>query len=145
MASKRSRGAKKAWTASRDRKVAKAREKKKERKALLSWRTAVQNRTSAPSVPQRRKLHGRRWFNFECSHQGIHTPKILVDDDGPNCDARTSRISSSVCLMVRTTTPACVTLNPDNTSFPRTIYENADFGAGDGSLNLRLYQFSGNT
>ena len=34
MASK-SRGAKKAWTASRDKKVAKAREKKKERKAAL--------------------------------------------------------------------------------------------------------------
>ena len=32
----RSRGAKKAWAASRDRKVAKAREKKKERKAQLS-------------------------------------------------------------------------------------------------------------
>jgi len=37
MASKRSRGAKKAWTASRDKKVAKAREKKKERKATLFW------------------------------------------------------------------------------------------------------------
>ena len=35
MAGKRSRGAKKAWTASRDRKVAKEREKKKERKAAL--------------------------------------------------------------------------------------------------------------
>jgi hypothetical protein len=36
MASKRSRGAKKAWTANRDKKVAKAREKKrKERKAAL--------------------------------------------------------------------------------------------------------------
>jgi hypothetical protein len=35
MASKRSRGAKKAWTANRDKKVAKAREKKKERKADL--------------------------------------------------------------------------------------------------------------
>ena len=35
MASKRSRGAKKAWTTSRDKKVAKAREKKKERKAAL--------------------------------------------------------------------------------------------------------------
>jgi len=33
MSSKRSRGAKKAWSASRDKKVAKAREKKKERKA----------------------------------------------------------------------------------------------------------------
>jgi hypothetical protein len=33
---KQSRGAKKAWTAARDRKVAKAREKKKERKAALS-------------------------------------------------------------------------------------------------------------
>ena len=36
MANKRSRGAKKAWTAGRDRKVAKEREKKKERKAALS-------------------------------------------------------------------------------------------------------------
>jgi len=35
MAGKRRRGAKKAWTASRDKKVAKAREKKKERKAGL--------------------------------------------------------------------------------------------------------------
>ncbi len=35
MASRRSRGAKKAWTASRDKKVAEAREKKKERKAAL--------------------------------------------------------------------------------------------------------------
>jgi hypothetical protein len=33
---KQSRGSKKAWTASRDKKVAKAREKKKERKATLS-------------------------------------------------------------------------------------------------------------
>ena len=33
MANKRSRGAKKAWSASRDKKVAKAREKEKERKA----------------------------------------------------------------------------------------------------------------
>jgi hypothetical protein len=36
MAGKRSKGAKKAWTAGRDKKVAKAREKKKERKASLS-------------------------------------------------------------------------------------------------------------
>jgi len=35
MTSKRSRGSKKAWTANRDKKVAKAREKKKERKAAL--------------------------------------------------------------------------------------------------------------
>ncbi len=33
---KQSRGSKKAWTAARDKKVAKAREKKKERKAALS-------------------------------------------------------------------------------------------------------------
>ncbi len=36
MASKRSRGAKQAWTASRDKKEAKVRKKKKERKAALS-------------------------------------------------------------------------------------------------------------
>jgi hypothetical protein len=35
MASKRSRGAKKAWTASRDKKVAKAREKKERKTALF--------------------------------------------------------------------------------------------------------------
>jgi hypothetical protein len=36
MGSKRSRGAKKAWTAARDKKVAEARAKKKERKAAYS-------------------------------------------------------------------------------------------------------------
>ncbi len=36
MASKRSRGAKKAWTTARDNKVAEARKKKKDRKAAYS-------------------------------------------------------------------------------------------------------------
>ena len=39
MASKRSRGAKKAWTTARDKKVAEARKKKKDRKAEAVYST----------------------------------------------------------------------------------------------------------